>query len=114
MSEEQGKAWLTPRSRALWRIVGKSMAVLGFGMWLFHFYMWYRYVDTRPDHAVPSEGRTHVMNNHGIYRYLTKQEDDVLTETTVVAFSLLACGGVIYSLVLGEPKKPKPWEKKQF
>jgi hypothetical protein len=75
----------------MWRIIGRSIAVLGFGVWLFHFYVWYRFVDTRPDHAVPSEGRTYVLNNHETYRYLTKEEDNRLTEITVAAFSLLAC-----------------------
>ena len=90
------------------------MAILGLGVWLFHFYVWYRYVDTRPARPDPSQGRTYVLNNHGIYRYLTKREDNFLTELTVVAFSLLICSGVIYSVVLREPRKPRPWEKKQF
>jgi len=90
------------------------MAVLGFGVWLFHAYVWHRYVVTRPAHADPSQGRTYVLNNHGIYRYLTKQEDNLLTEITVTAFGLFVGSGVIYSFVLREPRKSQPWEKKQF
>jgi hypothetical protein len=90
------------------------MAVSALVVWLFHFNVWYHYVDTRPAHPDPSQGRTYVLNNHGSYRYLTKQEDNTLTMLTVVAFSLFICAGVIYFVVLGEPRKLQPWEKKQF
>jgi|SRR6266849_8299791 len=115
MGEDGSKAWVTPRFRVIWRVIGRSMAVLGFGVWLFHFYVWYRYVDTRPAHPDASQGRTYVLNTHGSYRYLTKQENDRLTEITVIAFSLFACSGLIYYFILGErPRTAQPWEKKQF
>ena len=115
MGEDGSNVRVGPKFRTLWRIISKSLAVLALGVWLFHSYVWYRYVDTRPAHPDPSQGRTYVLNNHGSYRYLTKQEDTLLTEISVVAFSLFACSGLIYYFILGEwPRKPQPWEKKQF
>jgi hypothetical protein len=115
MSEDGSNARVGPKSRTLWLVISKGMAVLALGVWLFHFYVWYRYVDTRPAHPDPAQGRTYVLNNHGTYRYLTKQEDNLLTEISVVAFSLFVCSGLIYYFILGErPTKSQPWEKKQF
>ncbi len=105
---------IAPKYRTAWRVIARSMAVLALGVWLFHGYVWYRFVDTRPARADPAQGRIYVLNNHGIYRYLTKQEDNLLTEITVAAFSLFVGSGLIYSFVLREPRKPQPWEKKQF
>jgi hypothetical protein len=114
MSEDRGKTGVETKSRKIWRGIGKSMAVLSLVVWLFHSYVWYRYVDTRPAHPDPSQGRTYVLNNHGIYRYLTKQEDNLLTEINVISLSLFAGAGLIYYFILGErPRKPQPWEKSQ-
>jgi hypothetical protein len=91
------------------------MAVFALGVWSFHSYVWYRYVETRPVRPDPSQGRVYVRNNHGTYRYLTKQEDNLLTETTALAFGLAVFSGLIRYFILGEKvKKPQPWEKKQF
>jgi hypothetical protein len=108
MSEDQAGARIEPEFRKKWRMIGRGMAVLALGVWIFHFYVWYRYVDTRPARPDPSQGRVYVLNNHGIYRYLTKQEDNLLTETTVIAFGLAVCSGLIRYFILGEKDKKPP------
>jgi membrane protein DedA with SNARE-associated domain len=55
------------------------------------------------------------MNNHGIYGYLTKKEDNLLAVIPAISIGLFVGAGLIYYFALGErPRKLQPWEKRQF
>ena len=115
MSEDPRKAWAHPKYHKIWRLIGKALILLSVCVGLIDTYLWFRFLDTRPAHPDPSQGRVYVMNNHGIYRYLTKKEDNLLTVMPVISISLFVGAGLIYYFVLGKrPRKPQPWEKKQF
>lgn len=90
----------------------------GLAVWFFHFYVWDRYDRTRPIRSDVSSGRVYGLNNHGHVVYLTKEEDSVLTNLTILAFSLVGCGFLTNALFVETNsnwnRKPKPWEKRQF
>jgi hypothetical protein len=104
-----------PRSRKIWRIIANSLGVFALDVWIFDFYVWYRYEENRPQHPEPSIGRVLAQNDHGRAFYLTKAEDTRLTELTISALGLFGCAGVVYYFILGErTRKAQPWDKKQF
>jgi len=74
MSEDRRKAWADPKDHKIWRLIGKGLILLSVCVGLIHTYLWFRYLDTRLAYPDPSQGRVYVMNNHGIYRYLTKKK----------------------------------------
>jgi hypothetical protein len=107
-----------PKYRKLARAVSSFLAISGLAVWLFHFYVWNQFDQTRPIHPNYSSGQVHGLNNHGHVVYLTDEEDARLTSLRILAFSLFGGGFLTAALFVTAPsdwnKKGRPWEKRQF
>lgn len=105
------------------KIIGGIFAFSAVAVWIFHFWVFFNYDDTRPRRPDPSEGRIYAQNNHGHIVYLTKAEASNITDLRITSFGL--AGAAIFTLyVFGDGierykdqrryRKGKPWEKKQW
>jgi hypothetical protein len=94
------------------RIVAGLVAFAALAIWLFHFYVWYQYVGTRPRLRDASSGRLYPLNTHGYVVYLNKEEDANLARMTAVAVGLFGTAILIDVLLVAQKKNP--WEKKQW
>jgi hypothetical protein len=94
------------------RMLAGLLGSIGLAIWLFHFYLWYRYDGTRPPRPDASSGRFYPLNTHGHFVYLNKDEDAMLNRLTVLTFGLF--GTAIVIDVLFVARRANPWEKKRW
>jgi hypothetical protein len=106
------KREITSRKRAISQtreIIGGILFLLGFAIWIFHFWVFFKYDDTRPRQPDPSAGRIYAQNNHGHYVYLTRSEASNVTWLRISTFGLAGSAFLIF-YVFGDGIE---WQKDQ-
>jgi hypothetical protein len=79
------------------------LAGVGAGSWVFHLYLWSRFMETQPRIPRPVEGLIYPLNNHGWVYYLSAAQSIQLWMMVWLAFVFL-----LFAAVLGR-MRVKRW-----
>ena len=88
------------------RVLAAGLVGTAAASWVFHSYLWSSFMKSHPRKAQPETGFTYVMNNHGLYYYLTAIES-----TQLGLMSYLAIGAFLMAIVAnGKVPEKRAWE----
>jgi hypothetical protein len=93
----------TPESGNKTKVRTNTAAVFGgvaAGSWVFHLYLWSRFMETQPRVPRAADGLTYPMNNHGWIYYLSAAQDTQLGIMVWLAIIFFVLAAVLTGMQL--------------